>query len=889
MNLSFFWRSPKFQMTLRYVFALSLIGVISTFRTLSRQSEFSAQIALQNLSDTINEQRASLLKVELLVEGLLLTDDVRVHNRIKPNLISELAHLKKTLQNREKENIEDIHKSIPLEKNIPILRLAINDLNEKVKLFIDNVDQVILSSEATLKQTRDLVAFHNTKKYLEIEEIHKILDSTLSYVGHEAISTFSKWDLIFYSATILTLILVALFLFRPMVRNVVFRENEQNKATDFLGKRNTELALSRESLRQQTRILKSMLYGLSNAIIVVDEKKKIILQNKSAENIFGVLDEENGLKKSFSYLKNANRAESKPGDSDEEDILSQIMQSRSMVERRMILINDKYSDGLQLKLHSTPLFDEEGFQKGAIFSFTDLTEGINRDKDVEKARSEAERANKAKSEFLANMSHEIRTPISIILGFIDKLLLTDQKPEEIESSLNTIARNARNLKELIDGILDISKIEAGQLQIEKSRVNLHDLINEVYGTVVEKAREKKLNFKIYADTPVAKIIETDQLRLKQILINVISNAIKFTPSGHVFVRLRMVQCDEGAGRLQFIVSDTGIGLSSEGKSRLFLPFAQADSTTARSFGGSGLGLALSRNLARALGGDIVLAASNLNLGSMFVVSIDPGKIDENELLADIPVIESKLSTYKSPAKLDNLEGIKVLIVEDVEENRDLCVHFIGLAGAEIQVAVDGYDALEKAPQFKPDVILMDIQMPKMDGHTAVKHLRANGFNGGIIATTAHALREEKERCLQSGFDEYLVKPIDFHIVSQRIKSLANSTKAQQKKTENQLLPKTLVANPIVEGIKKKFVHNLSDRLSLISKAIDTKNLAILREESHKIRGVAGACGYENLASDAALVEDAIFDHQKEEVIIDRARKLEQLTASIIAHNMGGDV
>ncbi len=380
-----------------------------------------------------------------------------------------------------------------------------------------------------------------------------------------------------------------------------------------------------------------------------------------------------------------------------------------------------------------------------------------------KARAEAERANRSKGEFLANMSHELRTPIGVILGFLDLLTNPKLNEEERENLKIRIRRNAEYLSSLIDQVLDISKVEAKALQVELSSFSLQQLIDDLLVDLEPKASAKGIYLSFQVVGPIPDLIRSDALRLRQILVNVVGNAIKFTQDGGVTVTLhsRPLSTDEANAPLEieFLVKDTGIGIGADQKERLFQPFSQGDTSMSRRFGGTGLGLVLSKRLAELLGGDIELVESQEGVGSVFRIRIVDTGADHGKFLS----LDEK-NRHKSHSDLaisvHPLRGMRILLVDDSADNRLLLSRYLESAGARVLEAENGRIGVDLARAQEVDVVLMDIRMPTMDGNQATMELRKTGFTKPIIAITAHAMKDEREEALQSGYNDYLTKPID---------------------------------------------------------------------------------------------------------------------------------
>ena len=376
----------------------------------------------------------------------------------------------------------------------------------------------------------------------------------------------------------------------------------------------------------------------------------------------------------------------------------------------------------------------------------------------------AESANRAKSVFLANMSHEIRTPMTAILGYSD-VLLAELERESDRSAVRTIKRNGEYLLELINDILDLSKIEAGKVEVERTNCSPVQVVEEIASLMRVRAEPNALALEVEYAGPIPESILCDPVRLRQILVNLVGNAIKFTETGTVRVLMRTIQRIDGASCLQIDVTDTGIGMTQEQVLKLFEPFAQADSTTSRRFGGTGLGLSISKRLANLLGGDISVI-SVPDQGSTFSVTVEAETLAGVQML-DNPgkVLADSKQQSRSSIVSDVTLNSRILLAEDGPDNRRLISFILRKAGAAVTVVENGQEAYEQALAARDGgepfgVILMDMQMPVMDGYTATQRLREAGYDAPILALTANAMLGDDERCREAGCDDYLAKPID---------------------------------------------------------------------------------------------------------------------------------
>jgi PAS domain S-box-containing protein len=374
---------------------------------------------------------------------------------------------------------------------------------------------------------------------------------------------------------------------------------------------------------------------------------------------------------------------------------------------------------------------------------------------------QAECANRTKSEFLANMSHEIRTPMTAILGYTDLLMDDLLDAADRQTFLAVVRRNGEQLLQLINDILDLSKIEAGKMELELGPCDLTSTVAEVAIMMRPRAELRRTTLEVCYTSELPETIQTDGNRLRQVLVNLVGNAVKFTEDGSIRIRISFLpQWRTGQSAVNLEVTDTGIGIRSEALPRLFEPFTQAESSTTRRFGGTGLGLSISRRIVVALGGELTVR-STPGEGSTFAVTIPAGDASRVHLLHSPGEVlcENEVGAAWTPDS-SALRDVRILLAEDSLDNQELLRTVLGNVGAVVEIEANGRLAVERIQAGAFDVVLLDMNMPEMDGYEATQKLRASGYTGPILALTANAMLSDRERCLAAGCDVHLAKPFD---------------------------------------------------------------------------------------------------------------------------------
>lgn len=497
-------------------------------------------------------------------------------------------------------------------------------------------------------------------------------------------------------------------------------------------------------------------------------------------------------------------------------------------------------DALSLRFQNEELADSLSDERTKLVNEIEQRKTIQQ--ELERAKQKAESANEAKSHFLANMSHEIRTPLTSIIGYADTLNRDGElTPAVKKQAIETIAHNSHHLLSVISDILDLTKIDSDKIEVECLSVDVPEIFHDLNNIYSPAIMAKQLEFETNFHFPLPLYIDSDPTRLRQILFNLLNNAIKFTPQGKISIDVRF---DVNSGTLLTSVCDTGIGMSTTEMENLFSPFVQADASTTRKFGGTGLGLTISKKLAILLGGDIKIE-SKKNEGSCFTLSIDAGADWPQHMQKEFSPKKERVDDHSTIAL-----GGKVLLAEDAKDIQQLIKLLVEKSGIQITIVDNGQQAVDQAMKEEFDLVLMDIQMPIMDGLTAIRTLREKGYTGALVCLSANAMDDDRRRVKAAGGDDLLAKPFDtsrlFKVLSEHLNKELKDLETQSNFTALEL-----------EELTTVYRNMFTDHLQRIHQIFAQRDFAELQKIIHSLKGSGGTLGHHTVTTIATQLEDLI--------------------------------
>ncbi len=632
----------------------------------------------------------------------------------------------------------------------------------------------------------------------------------------------------------------------------------------------------------ETAKLSAMISGMEEGVVFADSENRIVEAN-SYFCRFVHKDRDWIIGKKLEELHTGNILE---------NVMAQVAQFRQKTDSSPYIVQRPLG-GAELILRMQPIY-RDGLYDGVLLNVIDVSELVASRKQAESASLETEKANaqlqaaileanrlaeqataanKAKSDFLANMSHEIRTPMNAIIGFSDMLAGENLSLQQMEY-VDTIKNSGAHLLGLINDILDFSKIEAGKLDVEKVEYSLEKILTSSDSLLRPAALQKGLDFRILHRTKLPAVIRTDPVRVNQCLTNLVNNAIKFTSQGHVHIIVSQ-ETQDNIPYMRFDVEDSGIGIPADKLEVIFQSFTQADASTTRKYGGTGLGLSITKRLAEIMGGRLSVK-SEPEKGSVFSLFIPAGlDVNSQPLLG-----EKKIAEYtRNPTHNQNvtLNG-HILVVEDNQSNQKLIEAVLHKMGLAVAVVDNGRKAMETISTHKFDLILMDMQMPVMNGYDATQALRARGETTPIIALTAHAMMQDKEKCLACGCNGYMTKPIDRQQLIEVLRQYLPAHSPPAGQSKNNMQP-NLTSDTNLRFLADQFLQELPLQLREIIAAAAKTEVEQLTSLVKTLKNNSDNVGFTDITKKAAELEHLLLRNEMKQTE-NKLRELADLCQSI---------
>jgi hypothetical protein len=658
-------------------------------------------------------------------------------------------------------------------------------------------------------------------------------------------------------------------IWKEIYLNPIYQEDGQIQEVFGIAHDITEKKYSDLALKESEEKFRNIFESFQDIYFRFDKKGTISMVSPSVKELLGY-DEEfvlgNNIVNFYSDLDKSR------------DLMKRLVREKSL-RNVEATVKTKSGEKIPLLCNVRMLYkdNEYVYLEGVARDITKLKEA---NLELQKAKDVAERSLKVKENFLANMSHEIRTPMNGVIGTIDLLNNTVLDEEQLRH-VQTIKKSSETLLNILNDILDLSKIEAGKFELKKKPIRLKNTMEKLYALFSQQAQAKDINLYYHMDKNLPEKIKIDETRLLQVLSNLTSNAIKFTDGGgSINISLKTIVKSGLKNIIKVVVSDSGIGISQENIRKLFNSFSQIEDTSTKTFGGTGLGLSISKELCKLMGGDIGVYSA-LGLGSSFWFTFEAEQTDE-EVIDDEELL-------KNDVKISNFFNEKVpvvLLVDDNMVNRQVAGEILKKSGCEVELAVNGHDAINKAQKRDYDVIFMDIQMPDMDGVTATKKIRELGIENlaPIVAMTAYSMKEDKERFIKSGLDDYISKPIKANELLNMIRKILNIHR-DDKSIEYKPIEKeeSIINQEVVDQLKKyggdEMVMNVfedfekegAEQIESCILSLNDGNYENILINLHTLKGNAGTLGIEQMSKltiniEAKLKgEEEIYDGLEDEL------------------------
>ncbi|MCI5145677.1 MAG: response regulator, partial [Candidatus Electrothrix sp. AR3] len=646
-------------------------------------------------------------------------------------------------------------------------------------------------------------------------------------------------------------------------------------------------------LQAQHRFLDSVIENIPSMLFVKDaENLRFVRFNRAGERLTG-RSADDFIGKSAPDLLEEDEAQA---------LLAaerRVLNNSGKIEISEEQISTRHQGTRLVQARKVPILDEQGKAKYLLGICNDITEQKATEKSLAEARVQAEKANQSKSDFLANMSHEIRTPMNGIIGLTELALKTNLDLQQTDY-LQKVSQSSRSLLGLLNDILDLSKIEANRLELESIPFDLHNLMAQIDSLTTIHSQQKGIPLHIHIDPVVPQYLKGDPLRIKQILLNLVGNALKFTKEGEICIYIRPgIHAQQGYLPLAFTVEDTGIGISREHQSSLFEAFIQFDSSTTRLHGGTGLGLAITKQLVEMMDGTINLT-SEPGLGSIFTFTLPLPTSDQYHLKKYLERTEIQ---GPDPTELNLIRGAEILLVEDNKINQQVALELLTQEDFKVDLAENGKQALELLERGAYDLILMDLQMPILDGYQTTIEIRKRQEYKKlpILAMSANAMSHDREQCLAVGMNDHIPKPVDCQRLLTALCSWIKpfSQERPLKKRDKQE-EKNNPPLPVLPGINSRvalkrlggnqsFYLNLLrsfsrehlDDVQKIQSLLQKNHLSCAERLAHSLKGMAGAIGAESLQESSRFLEDGLRQKLPCELLLNNTEQELQLIIDVL--------